>query len=209
MNIYDLFMSPLENRILARIRKIIIQKAFGNVLEIGYGTGVNFKYYKTDLIDSLSALDTHTSLSSKPNTKLPLKLFEGRAENLPFADESFDTVVETLVFCSVENPDKAVSEVLRVLKPSGLFIYIDHVLPENKKLASLFKATNIVWPKIAGGCNLTREPHKLIQAAGFIIEQTGSSGYGVFRWGIGRKAAVPYDMVGTSSSKIPSNARQR
>ena len=162
--------------------------AFGNVLEIGYGTGVNFQYYNSESIKNLSAIDIQPTSSAKAKATFPVDFFEGRAESLPFADELFDTVVETLVFCSVEDLDKAISEVLRVLKSGGLFIFIDHVLPENKELASLFKATNIVWPKIAGGCNLTREPHKLIQAAGFVIMQSCSSSHGVFRWGIGRKA---------------------
>lgn len=188
MNIYDVFMSPLEKRILARIRRNIIPMASGNVLEIGYGTGVNFQYYSSASIKNLSALDIQSTFTAKAKVMFPVDFFEGRAENLPFADESFDTVVETLVFCSVGNLDTAISEVLRVLKPSGVFIFIDHVLPENKELASLFTATNTIWPKIAGGCNLTREPHKLIQAAGFVIEQSGSSGHRVFRWGIGRKA---------------------
>ena len=188
MNIYDIFMSPLEKWILARIRRNIIPMAFGNVLEIGYGTGVNFQYYNHVLIKSISALDIQSTFPVKTKAKLSIEFFEGRSENLPFSDEFFDTVVETLVFCSVEDLNKAISEILRVLKPGGLFIFIDHVLPENKSFASLFKAANIIWPKIVGGCDLTREPHKLIQAAGFIIEKSGRSGFDVFRWGIGRKA---------------------
>lgn len=188
MNIYDIFMSPLEKRVLAKIRKNIIPRAFGNVLEIGYGTGVNFQYYNPVSIKSISALDIQSTFSVKTKAKLPIGFFEGRAENLPFLDGSFDTVVETLVFCSVENLDTVINEVLRVLKPGGIFIFIDHVLPEKKILASLFKITNTVWPKIAGGCNLTREPHKLIEDAGFVIEQSGRSCHNVFRWGVGRKA---------------------
>lgn len=186
MNLYDILMSPLEKSMLIEIRKNIIPRAFGNVLEIGYGTGVNFAYYSTAAVEKLSALDTKISALKVP-LELPLEFFEGQAENLPFKDESFDTVVETLVFCSVKNLEKAIKEVVRVLKPGGLFIFMDHVLPEEKDLATLFKATNTVWSKIAGGCNLTREPHKLIKAAGLIIEQTGASGHDIFRWGIGRK----------------------
>lgn len=187
MNIYDIFMSPLEKSILARIRKDIIPRAFGDVLEIGYGTGVNFQYYNLAAVKNISALDRQSASEVKTKAELPIKFFEGRAENLPFSDESFDTVVETLVFCSVEQLDNAIKEVYRVLKPGGIFVFIDHVLPEERSLASLFKATNTFWPKIAGGCNLTREPHKLIEASGLVIEQAGKSGRDIFRWGIGRK----------------------
>lgn len=186
MNLYDMFMSPFEKSMLTRIRKNIIPKAFGNVLEIGYGTGVNFQYYNPALVKKISALDTQPS-AVKLNSELPIEFFKGQAENLPFEDETFDSVVETLVFCSVKNLDKAINEVLRILKPGGIFIFMDHVLPEEKNMAALFKATNTIWPKIAGGCNLTREPHKLIEASGLNLEQAGKSGHAIFRWGIGRK----------------------
>lgn len=186
MNFYDAFMSPLEKIILAKIRRNIIPLAFGNVLEIGYGTGVNFQYYNRSSVKNLSALDMHPASSVKTKATLPVKFFEGQAENLPFAKESFDTVVETLVFCSVESLNTAISEIRRVLKPGGIFIFMDHVMPEKKGLAFLFNITNTVWPKIAGGCSLTREPHKAIEAAGFFIEQAGGSGHDVFRWGIAK-----------------------
>jgi len=188
VNIYDMFMAPLEKRVLAGIRVKIIPRAFGNVLEIGYGTGANFPYYKASSVKKLYALDMKVSNSHKIKTVIPVQFYQGRAENLPFPDETFDTIVETLVFCSVEDLTKSVREVLRVLKPGGIFIYIDHVLPEEKSLASLFKAVNIFWPRIAGGCSLTRETHKIIEASGLIPEETGRSGANIFRWGIGRKA---------------------
>ncbi|WP_425802934.1 class I SAM-dependent methyltransferase [Desulfitobacterium sp. Sab5] len=187
MNFYDIFMSPLEKGILTEIRKNIIFQAYGNVLEIGYGTGVNFQYYNPALIKNLIGLDQKTSFELKTAAPFPVQLIKGQAENLPYPDESFDTVVETLVLYSVKKLDIVINEVLRVLKPGGIFIFIDHVLPENQNLSSLFKAANTFWPKIASGCNLTREPHKLINSSGFTIEQSGTSGYDIFRWGIGRK----------------------
>lgn len=189
MNLYDILMSPFEKSMLTSIRKNIIPRAFGNVLEIGYGTGVNFQYYNLTNVKKITALDAQTSTVST-NTELPIEFFKGQAENLPFEDESFDTVVETLVFCSVKNLDAAINEVLRVLKPGGIFIFMDHVLPEGKNMAALFKVTNTVWPKIAGGCNLTREPHKLIAASGLVIEQSGTVGHDIFRWGISRKTVA-------------------
>lgn len=187
MNLYDIFMSPFEKGILNEIRKNIIPLAFGNVLEIGYGTGVNLQYYNSSSIENLTGLDRKLNSVAETNITLPFTFIKGQAENLPFLDKSFDTVVETLVLCSVKDLDAAISEILRVLKPDGIFIFIDHVLPENENLATLFKAANTVWPKIAGGCNLTRKPHTLIENSGFVIEQSGTSGHDIFRWGIGRK----------------------
>lgn len=95
VNFYDMFMAPLEKRVLARIRGRIIPQSFGNVLEIGYGTGANFPYYKAALVKKISALDKRDPSSTNQKTAIPLELYQGRAENLPFPEETFDTVVET------------------------------------------------------------------------------------------------------------------
>lgn len=187
MNIYDIFMLPLEKRILRNIRKEIIPNAYGQVLEIGYGTGANFPFYDPEKIRCISALDRYTNNPSNQIPGLRVTFLEGSAENLPFGNNAFDTVVETLVFCSVQDLNTAIDEVFRVLKPGGTFIFIDHVLPPNEKLSSLFKATNKIWPKIAGGCNLTRQPHMKVETKGFQIITTGGSGFHIFRWGIVKK----------------------
>lgn len=187
MNIYDIIMLPLEKKILKDIRREIIPKAYGNVLEIGYGTGANFPFYNIDEVSRFSALDLHAGHISRQNRGLSVEFFEGCAESLPFSDNLFDTVVETLVFCSVEDLESSIGEVFRVLKPGGTFIFIDHVLPPNKRLAHLFKAINKVWPKIAGGCNLTREPHLIIDGKGFQMKKSGGSGFDIFRWGVAQK----------------------
>lgn len=187
MNIYDTIMKPLEKNILTEIREKLIPIASGNILELGYGTGVNFQYYDPASITDLFALDILSRSIARTKARFPIMFVEGHAEEIPFPDQYFDTVVETLVFCSVQNLNKSIDEVLRVLKPGGIFIFIDHVKPPERNLSFLFKAINIFWPTIAGGCHLTREPDKLIAAAGFRIEQSGTAGRDIFHWGIGRK----------------------
>jgi len=161
MDIYDIMMSPLEKSVLAPIRKRIIPMASGNVLEFGYGTGVNFKYYRSERISSLCALDIDLPPEVHAGTgfPIPVQFYKGRAEQLPFADNLFDCVVETLVLCSVSDLPAVISEVHRVLKPGGSFIFLDHVLPERKAL--------------------------LIEASGFRMEHTGKTDNSIFRWGIG------------------------
>ena len=187
MNLYDVFMLPLEKMVLKRIRKEVIPKAYGNVLEIGYGTGVNFKYYPSDAIERISALDTKINLLNTKKLRFPIELYEGCAEELPFENESFDTVVETLVFCSIKDLTPALREIQRVLKPGGIFIFIDHVKPEKERLASMVESINWAWHDMAGGCNLLNESHKEIEASGLTIDQRGSSSNGILRWGIGTK----------------------
>ncbi|NLB41859.1 MAG: class I SAM-dependent methyltransferase [Clostridiales bacterium] len=187
MKFYDIFMLPLEQIALKRIRKDIIPRAYGNVLEIGYGTGVNFKYYLTTEIERVYALDKKINLLNARRMKYFVELFEGSAEELPFENESFDTVVETLVFCSVDDAKAAIGEIWRVLKPGGIFIFIDHVKPEKERLASAVQSFNWLWHDMAGGCNLLNESHKEIDESTFTFVERGSSKNGVLQWGIGRK----------------------
>lgn len=180
-------MKPLEKNILTQIRERIIPTASGNVLELGYGTGVNFQYYDPASITALSVLDVRSRPIARTKARSPINFVEGRVEELPFPDNYFDTAVETLVFCSVQDLHASINEVFRVLKPGGSFIFIDHVKPSERNLSLLFRAVNTFWPRIAGGCNLTREPDKLIQAARFLIVESGTSCHDIFHWGIGRK----------------------
>ena len=187
MKLYDMFMMPLEKMVLKSIRKEVIPRAHGNVLEIGYGTGVNLRYYFADEINRISALDKKVHLPDTRKLNYPVELYEGSAEELPFEDDTFDTVVETLVFCSVEDVEAAIGEIWRVLKPGGIFIFIDHVKPEEERLASIFQSVNRVWHDKIGGCDLLNESHKKIEASGFTLSQHGSSQNGIFQWGIGTK----------------------
>ena len=187
MKFYNIFMLPLEQIALKRIRKEIIPRAHGNVLEIGYGTGVNFKYYQATEIEHIYALDKKIHLLNARRMKYSVELFEGSAEELPFEDESFDTVVETLVFCSVDDVKAAIAEIWRVLKPGGVFIFIDHVKPEKERLVSIFQSFNGVWHDMAGGCNLLNESHKEIEKSRFFMVERGNSNNGVLQWGVGRK----------------------
>ena len=187
MKLYDLFMLPLEKMTLAKIRKNIITKAYGKVLEIGYGTGVNFKYYNAKNIEYLSALDIKRGNVDTTQYEYPIKFYEGQIAKLPFQNDFFDTVVETLVFCHIDDQLQAINEILRVLKPGGSFIFIEHVLPSKKGLAVIFKVTNVIWTKVAQSCSLTRETHKLFEKTDLKFTKTGCSHNGIFRWGIARK----------------------
>lgn len=181
---YDLFMAPLEKRWLTDIRKSIMPSASGKVLEIGFGTGVNLQYLNCDQIDSITALDLEFRKTDAKCSEDNITFVKGEAEQLPFPDDSFDTVIETLVLCSVTDMEKALSEIMRVLKPQGSFIYIDHVLPDNPSLAKLFKGINLFWPHIASGCNVTRTPHLSIDHHKIDHTISGHKANTVFRYGI-------------------------
>ena len=157
ISFYDVFMYPLEKRGIKKAREILIPTTNGVVLEIGSGTGVNIEYYNFDNIEELTLSDQILTrrIKEKSNSKFVLK--ELNVEELPFEDNLFDYVVHTLVFCSVTDIEKGLSEIARVLKPGGKLLFIEHVLPKKKRMKKLFNFVNPIWRKVASGCNLNRD----------------------------------------------------
>ncbi|MBN1623828.1 MAG: class I SAM-dependent methyltransferase [Clostridia bacterium] len=187
---YNTFMFPFEKLILGRIRKRLIFKARGAALEIGFGTGVNLNYYNFDEIDSLILLERNLVHDINMHNREKVKIVEGDAMKLPFEDGSFDTVVFTLVFCSVEEPEVGFSEIRRVLKDEGQLIFIEHVLPESKAMGRLVNKANKTWNSMSNGCNLNRETVKSIIDAGFKIVESDFSRKGVFVSGTAKKEGL-------------------
>ncbi|KUK71833.1 MAG: Methyltransferase type 11 [Clostridiales bacterium 38_11] len=171
---YDLFMLPLETLLLNKKRKDIFKKISGNVLEIGVGTGTNLKYYDYGKLKSLTITDQELSPAIK-NYKYPeqlnVRVLQADVQSLPFESGSMDSIVFTLVFCSVTDPYAGLKEIKRVLKPDGRIFFIEHVLPLHNPMREVFHKANHQWPKIAGGCNLSRETDKVIEESGFKIEK--------------------------------------
>ncbi len=161
-------------------RRAVFGSASGRVLEIGFGLGTSFRFY-TDSADEIVGLEYSASMLTKAekeldelkaNSALASKviLIKGSATNLDFPDESFDTVVSFLVFCSVPDPELAASEIYRVLKPNGKLHFFEHVLAADETLAKWQRRLNPFWKKIACGCNLTRDTKSLFLRAGFSFE---------------------------------------
>jgi ubiquinone/menaquinone biosynthesis C-methylase UbiE len=166
-NWYDFFMSPLEKRKFKRIRKELLSKATGSVLEIGAGTGINFPLYEG--VEKVTAIEPsqhmiECSLSKMKHSVVPIEMVPASAEALPFAANTFDTVVATLVFCTIPNPEKAILELKRVCKPNGKILQFEHVKMENRFLAVLQDWLTPTWKKICEGCCLNRDTMKLLQA---------------------------------------------
>ena len=189
--LYDAFMFPFEFLRLKDVRKKLIKKAFGNVLEVGIGTGANFKFYDYSQIENLTLLDTTISDKVKKFTfpkNVKVKYIEGSVEKLPLESETVDNVVFTLVFCSVTNPLDGLTEIHRILKPGGKIYFIEHVLPYNHLLQNIFNGINPGWSRIAKGCNVNRQTLKTIGDAGFHIENHREFFKGTFIEGVGMKA---------------------
>ncbi len=168
-SLYDLFMTPLEKRGIRNARINLIPKASGKILEIGAGTGANLKYYNFNNVDSLIVTDKKINKVLIKSKKELIQFMESNVSSLPFDDNTFDYIVHTLVFCSVKNVDKGLSELRRVLKKDGTLIFIEHIYPEKKRLKRLFSFLNPAWRVVASGCNLNRDYEKSLRSNGFDI----------------------------------------
>ncbi len=164
------FMKNLEwylHKVYGDYKRKLFNKAGKDVLEIGVGTGTNLPYYKAGT--NLTAIEPSKDMLKfflKKAQDFPLNIHvkEGVAEALPFEDNSFDTVVSTLVLCSVYSPQKVLSEIKRVLRPGGTFIFIEHVKAPEKTLTSKFQDVfHKSWKWLFEGCDIKRNTGKLIQ----------------------------------------------
>ena len=171
--IFNIFMLPFEKLALHKRRQELIGEVSGNVLEIGSGGGVNFNYYKKELISKLTILDLKFNKSIKShklNKEMDINYLIANAEELPFKDNTFDSVVITLTLCAIENQEKALKEVYRVLKPGGKLYFIEHVIPEEQHYVKIANCFNSTWKKI-GKCNINRATHKTIENVNFKITE--------------------------------------
>jgi ubiquinone/menaquinone biosynthesis C-methylase UbiE len=168
----------MRNRRLAPYRERILSQAEGRVLEIGVGSGENLPLYP-NRANQVLGLEPHPRLldmASSKKTCVPTTLFEGSAEALPLDTSSIDTVVTTWTLCSIPDVAKALTEMKRVLKPSGQLLFVEHGLSPDEGVRKWQNRLNPVWKKIAGGCHLNRPIGDLIQSAGFRISRL-SQGY--------------------------------
>lgn len=187
MNLYDIMMAPLEKRVLNGLRREIIPKASGDVLEIGAGTGANFSFYKQGQVSSFNILDIETSKIAKQRAPKNTVFTQSKSAQLPYEDESFDTVVESLVLCSIDDEQAMLSEIKRILKPDGILIHIDHGLPKNQKLKKLFRFFAPLWRRMTKSCRIDKDQRAIIIDSGLEIIEESTTAKGVFYWGIARK----------------------
>lgn len=161
-------------------RAHLIERAKGRVLELGSGTGANFRFYGDQLV-TLWALEPEVpvmKLAKSARSELPpaqagkIHLVCGDGHQLPFADNSLDTVICCLVLCTVPNPEKMLSEAYRVLKPEGQLLVFEHVEADDNspRLRRWQHRLNSVWRQFACGCELIRPTRKTIEQAGFEFE---------------------------------------
>jgi ubiquinone/menaquinone biosynthesis C-methylase UbiE len=171
---YDRIMAGTEKATLRRHRKALIGQAHGRVLEIGGGTGANLSFY--DDVEALTITEPERPMLRRLERRLRERslaatALQAPAEDLPFADDSFDVAVSTLVLCTVDDQPRAVRELRRVLKPGGRLLFIEHVRATDERLARWQDRLNGLQTRIGHGCNCNRATVDTIGAAGFTITE--------------------------------------
>ena len=154
-----------------------------NVLEIGVGTGKNFPYYPKDT--KITAIDFSDKMLARARDKarkqgVTARLEEMDVQKLKFADNTFDTVVASFVFCSVPDPVQGLLEVERVCQPRGKVILLEHILSANRVLASLMNLVNPIVVRTMGP-NINRQTVENVAKSGLMVEEITDLAAGIFK----------------------------
>lgn len=160
------------------LRARVVGQARGRVLEVGFGTGLNARHYGKDV--DLTVIDDNAGMVALATKRLQKAKLTAQhqtlsGESLPFADDSFDTVVVTFTLCSIADVSRALQEMKRVLKPDGRLLFLEHGLAEEPRMQRWQHRLTPVWRPFAGGCHLDRDPAALLRAAGFHVDVDGTA----------------------------------
>ena len=180
MKFYSEYIFPrlmdwvMSGEMFQRLRSELLKDARGEVLEIGFGTGLNLPHYSRN-VSGLSIVDPARMLPDKVRKRMaqipfPLHVDHITAETLPYPDRQFDSVVSTWTLCTIPDVKKALHEIRRVLKPTGTFVFLEHGRSDNARIAAWQDRLNPIQNIIGCGCNLNRRIDQLITESGLQIK---------------------------------------
>lgn len=169
----------MDRMIKDKWRKDLLSQVSGKVLEVGIGTGANLPYYPSH-IDSLTGVDFSSGMLNHAREKVAagkfqylIELMEEDIQNLPFPDDTFDSIVSICVFCSVPDPIKGFMELKRVCKPTGRIYMLEHMRSENKMVGMAMDLLNPLTVRL-WGANINRRTLINIEQSGLKIETNSS-----------------------------------
>jgi ubiquinone/menaquinone biosynthesis C-methylase UbiE len=173
--LYDRLNSHAERAFLGNVRDGLLSSAAGRVLEIGAGTGVNLEHYPTDGDLEILVTEPDPAMLTRARRRAALlgrdvEFRQAAAYPLPDPDHTFDTLVFTLCLCTIDDPEAALKEARRVLKPDGKVLVLEHVRSARPELATWQDRLEKPWGVIAGGCHPNRDTKGMIERAGFAFE---------------------------------------
>jgi ubiquinone/menaquinone biosynthesis C-methylase UbiE len=177
VGLYSQFIFPrlcewaLNTEPVAKHRQELLSQAEGNILEIGFGTGLNLPHYP-DRVRRLTVVDPNRGMHRLAQKRIKQRRIEIdhrllSSEQLPFESGVFDCVVSTFTLCSIEDVNRAIGEVYRVLRPGGRFLFLEHGLSPEPKVQRWQRRLNWLQKRIGDGCRLDRNIKELITAQPF------------------------------------------
>jgi ubiquinone/menaquinone biosynthesis C-methylase UbiE len=174
----------LNKSLLARHRRQLLAGAYGDVVEIGFGTGLNLPYYP-ERVHKLTAVDPNPGMHRLAQKRIKQRGIEVdqhvlKGERLPFEDSRFDCAVSTFTLCSIEEVGQALREVYRVLKTGGTFLFLEHGLSPEPGVQKWQRRLNWLQVRLANGCHLDRnvkalvatQPFASVEVEEFYLERT-------------------------------------
>ncbi len=172
MGIYSQLILPrlmdwsMSNPVFAEYRKEVLANVQGEVLEIGFGTGLNLAYYPYH-VERVTTIDANSGMQAiaeprirDSSIQVEYRVLNG--ESLPMPDNTFDSVVSTWTLCSIAKVDRAIAEIHRVLKPGGKFFFIEHGLSSDRNVQIWQNRLTPLQKVIADGCHLNRNIQQLV-----------------------------------------------
>jgi ubiquinone/menaquinone biosynthesis C-methylase UbiE len=165
----------MRQKNLAAYRRRVVPTAEGRVLEIGIGSGVNLPFYSSS-VEQVIGLDPSPKLlamarRASASGSRRVELIEGSAEKIPLENAAVDTVVTTWALCSIPDAAGALTEMRRVLKPSGRLLFVEHGRSPDPDVVWWQDRLTPIWKRLGGGCHLNRTIRSLIEGAGFQFDR--------------------------------------
>jgi SAM-dependent methyltransferase len=159
---------------VAALRAEIVPQARGEVLEVGFGTGLNLPFYDPARVERVLGLEPAEEMFALARRRAPVPFPVERialeGERIPLAPESVDTVVVTFTLCSIPDVARALDGMRRVLRPEGRLLFLEHGAAREPGVRRWQERVNPLWKRALGGCHLTRDVPALVRGAGFTIE---------------------------------------
>jgi ubiquinone/menaquinone biosynthesis C-methylase UbiE len=172
---YDRTMASTEEAGMREVRRDLVAEASGRTLEIGAGTGLNFGHYG-DAVTEIVLTEPFGPMARRLRERVAesgrrAEVVEAPAERLPFPDDDFDTVVCTLVLCTVDDVPATLAEIARVLRPGGRLLFVEHVRSTDPGLARWQDRLERPWMFVGHGCHPNRDTVALIEASPLTLER--------------------------------------